>query len=109
MCSDPTHIKEFKDIATLMARMETKLDTVVAGIHDHEGRIRSAEIALVTHSSHDPEIVKMREEVDSLNIVNAAMSRAIESWRKIMWAMGTAAFSGLGLWIWRIIEGGLLK
>ena len=51
----------------------------------------------------------MREEVDSLNIVNAAMSRAIESWRKIMWAIGTAAFSGLGLWIWRIIEGGLLK
>ena len=97
MCSDPTHIKEFKDIATLMARMETKLDTVVAGIHDHEGRIRSAEIALVTHSS-----------LDYLRVMTA-MSRAIESWRKIMWAIGTAAFSGLGLWIWRIIEGGLLK
>ena len=109
MCSDPTHTKEFKDIATLMARMETKLDTVIAGIHDHEGRIRTAEMALVAYSSHDPEISKLREEVDSLNLVNSAMSRAVESWRKITWAIGTAAFGGLGLWIWRIIEGGLLK
>lgn len=109
MCSDPTHTKEFKDIAILMARMETKLDTVVAGIQDHEGRIRTAEMALVTHSSHDPEIVKLREDMDNLNIVNAAMSRAIDNWRKIIWATGTAAFSGLGLWVWRIIEGGLTK
>lgn len=109
MCSDPTHTKEFKDIAILMARMETKLDTVVSGIKDHEGRIRTTETALVTHSSHDHEIVKLREDVDKLNILNAAMSRAIENWRKIIWAIGTAAFGGLGLWIWRIIEGGLLK
>ena len=109
MCSDPTYTKEFKDIATLMARMETKLDTVIAGIHDHEGRIRSAETALTTHSSHDPERVKLREDVDELNMSNAAISRTVENWRKIIWAIGVAAFSGLGLWIWRIIEGELSK
>ena len=109
MCSDPTHTKELKDIAILMARMETKLDTVVSGINDHEGRIRATETALVTHSSHDPERVKLREDVDELNMSNAAMFRTIDNWRRIIWAIGIAAFSGLGLWIWRIIEGELSK
>ena len=109
MCSDPTHTKEFKDIAILMARMETKLDTVVAGIQDHEGRIRTAEMALVTHSSHDPEIVKLREDVDMTAVHSSSISQTIENWKKILWVIGAAAFSGMGLWIWRIVEVGLIK
>ena len=107
MCSDPTHTKEFKDIAILMARMETKLDTVLSGLNDHETRLRIAEAAAVAHSTHDPEIDKMQVDIETLVKSNTGIIQTIETWRKILWAIGISAFGGMGLWLWRLVEDAL--
>ena len=107
MCSDPNHIKEFKEIAESMARMETKLDNVLGIVGDHEARLRVAETAIIVHNDNKPDHDGMKGQIAALEKEVASMKGLVDGFRKILWTVAAAAFGGLGLWIWRVIEKGL--
>ena len=107
MCTDPNHMKEFKDIAESMARMETKLDNVLSIVNDHEARIRVAETAIIIHNDNKQEYDNMKTQLATLSTMVTASSNTIAGWSKALWIIGTASFAGLGLGIWDLIKRGV--
>lgn len=100
MCSDPTHTKEFKEIAESMVRMETKLDHVLSAVGDHEVRIRMAESALLAQKENKKDHASLRNDVDALQDMATSMAQTLEYWKKVLWTIAAASFTGLGVAIW---------
>ena len=106
MCSDPKHQHEYREVSEGMARMETKLDSALTILNDHEARLRVAEGAAITNGNLRQDYGTIVSEVSWLRSIVVDNSKTIDGWRKVIWAIGTASFSGLGLAIWDAIKRG---
>lgn len=106
MCSDPNHQQEFREVAEGMARMETKLDSALTMLNDHEARLRIAEVAAITNGNLRQDYGSIVTEVTALKEIAADNKKTIDGWKKVLWTIGTASFSGLGLAIWDLLRRG---
>ena len=104
MRSDPNHIKEFKEIAESMVRMETKLDSALAILGDHEARLRVAEAAVIIHNDNKVEYDTMKADISTLKTSVSSISQTVSGWSRALWLVGGAGFSSLGLAIWEMIK-----
>lgn len=107
MCTDPNHMNEFKEISGSIIRMETKLDNVLSAVSDHEARLRVTEAAIIVHNDNRAESMSFYSDVSTLKTATASNTETIKSWKKALWIIATAAFSGLGLSIWDVIRRGM--
>lgn len=106
MCSDPSHQQEYREVSEGMARMETKLDSALTILNDHEARLRVAEVAAITNGNLRQDYSTIASDVSGLKDIVVDNMKTIDGWRKVLWAIGTASFSGLGLGIWELIKRG---
>lgn len=66
--------------------------------------MRAAESILVEHKNVHAEYQLLKQDIDQIKLNIVLTTDAIEGWKKILWTIGTAAFSGLGLWLWKVLE-----
>lgn len=66
--------------------------------------MRAAESTLIEHRNTRAEYELLRHDVDQIKLNIVLTTDTIEGWKKLLWAIGTAAFSGLGLWLWKVFE-----
>ena len=105
--SQDNYTKGFAEVSQSMVRIETKLDNVLSVVGDHEARIRVAEAVIVADTDRKREYVSLKETVSTQGTTLESLSQTVDSWRRVMWIIGTAAFSGLGLMLWEIFKRGM--
>ena len=105
--SQANYAKELTEVSQSMVRIETKLDNVLSVVGDHEARIRVAEAVIVADTERKREYVSLKETVANQNSIVESLSQTVDSWRRVVWIIGTAAFSGLGLMLWEIFKRGM--
>ena len=105
--SQANYTEGFAEVSQSMVRIETKLDNVLSVVGDHEARIRVAEAVIVADTDRKREYVSLKETVAAQGTTVESLSQTVDSWRRVMWIIGTAAFSGLGLMLWETFRRGM--
>lgn len=105
--SQANYTEGFAEVSQSMVRIETKLDNVLSVVGDHEARIRVAEAVIVADTDRKREYVSLKETVSTQGTSLESLSQTVDSWRRVVWIIGTASFSGLGLMLWEIFKRGM--
>ena len=96
MCSDQNHAKDFRTITEAVARMETKLDNVLAIAGDHEARLRIAEAAIVVYKEAESGHEDHDSRLKTLENITRDLDTTIGALKKILWAVVLSVAAGVG-------------
>ena len=107
MCSDPNHAKDFRTITDAVARMETKLDNVLAIAGDHEARLRVAEAAIIVHKEAESDHEDHDGRLKTLENITRDLDTTISALKKILWAVVLSVAAGVGAIIVDIYKKGV--
>ena len=107
MCSEPNHAKDFRTITEAVARMETKLDNVLAIAGDHEARLRVAEAAIIVHKEAESGHEDHDGRLKTLENITRDLDTTISALKKILWAVVLSVAAGVGAIIVDIYKKGV--
>lgn len=95
MCDMEGHEKELRALTESMIRVETKLDSNLEVMSDHEARIRTAEAMLATHADSQEHHRESDARFSKIEVKLADHGKDISAVVKLLWAVGLAAMASL--------------
>lgn len=94
MPDEATH-KEMRTLIDSNARIETKLDTLLGSVGDHETRIRLAESAITVQQQLSLSQAGHDARIDAVESLASNHNKILSNYAKVLWAIATAAVTAL--------------
>lgn len=94
MGDEATH-KEMRTLIDSNARIETKLDALLASVGDHETRIRLAESAITVQQQISISQAGHDTRLDAVELLVSNHNKVLSNYAKVLWAIATAAATAL--------------
>lgn len=95
-----------------MIRLESKLDSALSTLSDHEGRLRTTEKLVLLMKNIEEQRVREQTAIDKLESKCSEVDRelekvksSLETYKRVIWAISLATIGGIVNLIFRWVEG----